>query len=411
MSYLDERKTEQPFLMIARFASRSSRPWRAKDWIPSLPIRLALGLGVAIAALGVVPNVADAMQANIRIKGTAPEMFANIRPVPNTTQNPIGRIPEGASPEYNCFTYGQVINGVPVWFSVNYGGVTGFYASYYDDSSYRSEAELTGKYGIPKCGSIPPSAPAPGPTPAPPSPAAAPPPPTPAARPKPASPPPPAEQVLPPDPAFWCVQHPPFQTQVREAGWKVLYKGLEGTRGQNNWRCRFLVVTTVPTGKNSFTFSPIWFPVNIDFNATCQEQFPGSRLRYQLGPVYSTPWPWQCIGDAGKYYPPPQLRTRSLLNGGGFSANGVSVGSAGRLSLQVTAGGSGRTARVASRVLVAAGTRAVQQAGTYAVKVKVTRKGRQLLRRTRRLRATFTLRFTSESGETLKGSTRVMLRR
>jgi hypothetical protein len=86
-------------------------------------------------------------------------------------------MPEGASPDFVCFAYGQLIGTVPVWFLVNYNGVSGYYASYYDDSSYGSDADLTSKYGVPKCGAAPPSTPpvpGPGPalTPAPPAPAA-----------------------------------------------------------------------------------------------------------------------------------------------------------------------------------------------------------------------------------------------
>jgi hypothetical protein len=75
-------------------------------------------------------------------------------------------IPEGFSPDYNCFVWGQNINGVPIWFNVNYAGATGFYASYYDDSSYHSNEELTAKYGVPLCGSAPSPPPVPAPAPA-----------------------------------------------------------------------------------------------------------------------------------------------------------------------------------------------------------------------------------------------------
>jgi hypothetical protein len=66
-------------------------------------------------------------------------------------------MPEGASPDYNCFVWGQNINGVPIWFNVNYNGVTGYYASFYDDGSYQSNEELTAKYGVTLCGSQPPA--------------------------------------------------------------------------------------------------------------------------------------------------------------------------------------------------------------------------------------------------------------
>jgi hypothetical protein len=69
-------------------------------------------------------------------------------------------MPEGASPDFHCFVWGQNINGVPIWFNVTYNGVTGYYASFYDDSSYHSNEELTAKYGVPLCGSAPPASPA-----------------------------------------------------------------------------------------------------------------------------------------------------------------------------------------------------------------------------------------------------------
>lgn len=119
-------------------------------------LAIAWLLGAATSAL--------AISAPIHIHGTGGE-GVYIRPEANTSGPPIGWMPEGASPDYNCFAWGQNIGGVPIWFSVNYGGVTGYYASYYDDSSYHSNEELTAKYGVPLCGSVPPSPP-PSPAPA-----------------------------------------------------------------------------------------------------------------------------------------------------------------------------------------------------------------------------------------------------
>lgn len=115
---------------------------------------------------------AVASSAPIHITGTDGEGVF-IRPEPNTSQPAVGWMPEGASPDYHCFVWGQNINGVPIWFNVTYNGVTGYYASYYDDSSYHSNEELTAKYGIPLCGSSPPPPPASSPPPetAPPPPA------------------------------------------------------------------------------------------------------------------------------------------------------------------------------------------------------------------------------------------------
>jgi hypothetical protein len=103
---------------------------------------------------------ASAISAPIHIAGTGGEGVF-IRPDPNTSRPAIGWMPEGASPDYHCFVWGQNINGVPIWFNVTYNGVTGYYASYFDDSSYHSNEELTAKYGVPLCGSSPPPTPAP----------------------------------------------------------------------------------------------------------------------------------------------------------------------------------------------------------------------------------------------------------
>jgi hypothetical protein len=124
----------------------------------------------ALAALLLLAGLAGsalAVSAPIHISGTAGE-GVYIRSEPSTAGIRLGWMPEGASPDYNCFVWGQNINGVPIWFNVNYNGVTGFYASFYDDSSYHSNEELTVKYGVPLCGSAPASpAPAPAPSPAP----------------------------------------------------------------------------------------------------------------------------------------------------------------------------------------------------------------------------------------------------
>lgn len=118
----------------------------------------------ALLALLLFAAEALAISAPIHIANTGGEGVF-IRPEPNTSRPAVGWMPEGASPDYHCFVWGQNINGVPIWFNVTYNGVTGYYASYYDDSSYHSNEELTAKYGVPLCGA---SSPAPAPTPTPP---------------------------------------------------------------------------------------------------------------------------------------------------------------------------------------------------------------------------------------------------
>jgi hypothetical protein len=137
-----------------------------------LPRRfLAAGVATALLGLLVLAASAAAISAPIHIANTGGE-GVYIRPDPNTSRPAIGWMPEGASPDFHCFAWGQNINGVPIWFNVTYNGATGYYASYYDDSSYHSNEELTAKYGVPLCGSAAPPAP---PPPAPPSSSPAPP--------------------------------------------------------------------------------------------------------------------------------------------------------------------------------------------------------------------------------------------
>jgi hypothetical protein len=127
---------------------------------------LLVGVLVSLLLASVTASAALAISAPIHISGTGGEGVF-IRAEPNTSSTRLGWMPEGASPDYNCFVWGQDINGVPIWFNVNWAGVTGYYASFYDDSSYHSNEELTAKYGVRLCGSAPPPAPGPARSPAP----------------------------------------------------------------------------------------------------------------------------------------------------------------------------------------------------------------------------------------------------
>ncbi|MFI5497205.1 hypothetical protein [Actinoplanes sp. NPDC051859] len=110
----------------------------------------AIGLAVTTGTIAAA-TPAQAIPANIHISGTDGQ-GVRMRPDPNTSRTAVGNIPEGASPDYDCFTYGEMIGNVNVWFLVNWNGTRGYYASFYDDSHYSSEADLTSRYGIPKCG-------------------------------------------------------------------------------------------------------------------------------------------------------------------------------------------------------------------------------------------------------------------
>ena len=124
--------------------------------------RLVAGAVFALPCVGVLgQGSAWASSAPIHIAGTGGQ-GVYIRQGPGTSYPTLGLIPEGASPDFSCYSYGQMVGNVDVWFSVSYKGASGYYASYYDDSSYSSAANLTAKYGIPQCGQAasPPSAPA-----------------------------------------------------------------------------------------------------------------------------------------------------------------------------------------------------------------------------------------------------------
>jgi len=107
---------------------------------------------VASGCLALVAHVAPALASSAPIHVTD---NVNLRSGPSTSSARVGGIYRGASPDFHCWTQGQTINGLDVWFNVTYNGGTGFYASYYDDSHYTTDSQITSKYRIPMCGSQP----------------------------------------------------------------------------------------------------------------------------------------------------------------------------------------------------------------------------------------------------------------
>jgi hypothetical protein len=118
-------------------------------------LRRGMAMSAVFVLMLVPASAARAISAPIQISGTGSDGVL-IRPTPSTSQPAVGWMPEGASPDFVCFTYGDRVEGLNVWFQINYNGVSGFYASHWDNSSYKTEAELTAKYAIPKCGTAPP---------------------------------------------------------------------------------------------------------------------------------------------------------------------------------------------------------------------------------------------------------------
>jgi uncharacterized protein YraI len=118
---------------------------------------------LATAVIVVAASASSAMAINAPIHVTDD---VNLRAGPNTGTARVGGLYRGTSPSFNCWAQGQNISGVDVWFNVTYNGATGFYASYYDDSHYATDSQITSKYGIPQCGTQQPVQPTPTPAPA-----------------------------------------------------------------------------------------------------------------------------------------------------------------------------------------------------------------------------------------------------
>lgn len=83
---------------------------------------------------------------------------------------------------------------------------------------------------------------------------------------------------------------------------------------------------------------------------------------------------------------------------------------AGKVVEQVTAPAAAG-AGAAAKLVIAKGSRAIPAAGTYAVKIKATKKGRKLLKKARRLKATLTITFTDADGNVAKKSKKLVLKR
>lgn len=104
-----------------------------------------------------------------------------------------------------------------------------------------------------------------------------------------------------------------------------------------------------------------------------------------------------------------RLRIGKLVRRRGFKARALDALLAGRFS--VTISGTPRGSGVARRVVLAKGSRSLSAAGRYALKVKLTRTGKRLLRRDRRAKVTLTIKFRDISGRTATKKRSVRLRR
>jgi hypothetical protein len=107
-----------------------------------------------------------------------------------------------------------------------------------------------------------------------------------------------------PDVPAYCMMNPPFGMQVAVNDWRVVFDKVTGDTGQNNWGCRYLTMPTVPAGVNNFTIPwPIPSTQPMDWNALCNQQFPGAHAKWIPGPMTGVGGaPWECEGPEGVTY-------------------------------------------------------------------------------------------------------------
>ena len=77
-------------------------------------VRRAAGIALVIVATGGwASSPVHALSAPIQISGTEGEGVL-IQSEPNAASARLGWMPEGASPEYNCFTHGEMVGTVRI---------------------------------------------------------------------------------------------------------------------------------------------------------------------------------------------------------------------------------------------------------------------------------------------------------
>ena len=90
---------------------------------------------------------------------------------------------------------------------------------------------------------------------------------------------------------------------------------------------------------------------------------------------------------------------------------GVSAATAGRATATLRTGTAGRAGRAARTKVIAAGSKRFAGAGTASITLKLTRQGRKVVRRARRLRAKLSLAFREPNGRVTVAAANVRLRR
>lgn len=120
-----------------------------------------------------------------------------------------------------------------------------------------------------------------------------------------------ADAALTPDPVAYCETNLPFAWQTAVNGWQVQYDQLLGNSYTNNWRCEYWVTIVVPLAldgqEEDFTLPPVTHSVPIDWNAMCDQQYPGAWATWIPAPVTGVDGaPWGCQAPAGVTYDPAE---------------------------------------------------------------------------------------------------------
>jgi len=122
-----------------------------------------------------------------------------------------------------------------------------------------------------------------------------------------------ADTGLLPDPVAYCETNLPYAWQTAINGWQVQYDQLLGDSYTNNWRCEYWVSMAVPTwlgedgDEEDFTLPPVAESFAIDWNAMCNQQYPGAWAVWIPGPETGVAGaPWGCQGPAGVTYDPAE---------------------------------------------------------------------------------------------------------
>lgn len=117
-----------------------------------------------------------------------------------------------------------------------------------------------------------------------------------------------ADTSLTPDPVAYCETNLPDGMQTAVDGWQVQYDQLLGDSYKNNWQCEYWISYVIPWlsedgDEEGFTLPPVAQAFPIDWNAMCNQQFPGAWAVWIPAPVTGAAGaPWGCQGPAGVTY-------------------------------------------------------------------------------------------------------------